>query len=360
VRLKSGFKKLFRKIFVLFLFHKIFRFINRDNICILMYHGFYEKIEGNFHEYANGKHMRKEKFKSQMAYLKKHYNVISLRQLIDHLTTGEQLPDYAVVITIDDGYKSNYTVAYPIVKNLDMHITVFLTTSFIEKEEFLWTDRVEYTVARAVPKCYSLKSGETELFLDLRDYRAKKECIAEIKSELKTLQLEKREETVAGLEKCVGQKLSNDGDIPAVFQPLEWEDIIHMVKSGLVSIGNHTHRHGSLARCTSEHMSEELELCQNKLETQVGTYDRLFSYPNGKCGDFNLSTKRLLKESGYLCGLTTIGGFDRRGADVYELKRIAATDKDDMDEFIMRLVGFNRIYMSLKQKYALLSKALRG
>jgi len=45
------------------------------------------------------------------------------------------LPQNSILITFDDGYKNNYTLAFPILKKYNMKATIFLNTKFIEKDE---------------------------------------------------------------------------------------------------------------------------------------------------------------------------------------------------------------------------------
>ncbi|KXB59483.1 polysaccharide deacetylase [Leptotrichia wadei] len=45
------------------------------------------------------------------------------------------LPPNSILITFDDGYKNNYTLAFPILKKYNMKATIFLNTKFIEKDE---------------------------------------------------------------------------------------------------------------------------------------------------------------------------------------------------------------------------------
>ncbi|HDP36610.1 MAG TPA: polysaccharide deacetylase family protein, partial [Candidatus Atribacteria bacterium] len=72
-------------------------------------------------------------FEKQMDYLAaRNYSVISLSELLAGLRTG-QLPPKPVVITIDDGFKSTYTLAYPILKKYNFPATLFIYTNFIEK-----------------------------------------------------------------------------------------------------------------------------------------------------------------------------------------------------------------------------------
>lgn len=78
-------------------------------------------------------------FEKQMDYLSTHhYSVISLSELLDGLRNG-QLPPKPIVITIDDGYKSTYTLAYPVLKKYNFPATLFLYTDFIEKNSYSLT-----------------------------------------------------------------------------------------------------------------------------------------------------------------------------------------------------------------------------
>ncbi|MBZ9688310.1 polysaccharide deacetylase family protein [Clostridium estertheticum] len=72
-------------------------------------------------------------FSSQMNYLKTHgYNTISLDQFYDNLSKGTALPKKPVLITFDDGYVNNYTLAYPIIKANNQKATVFMISKDID------------------------------------------------------------------------------------------------------------------------------------------------------------------------------------------------------------------------------------
>jgi len=78
-------------------------------------------------------------FEKQMDYLAFHnYSVISLSELLIGLRAG-QLPPKPIVITIDDGYKSTYTLAYPVLRKYNFPATLFLYTNFIEKNSYSLT-----------------------------------------------------------------------------------------------------------------------------------------------------------------------------------------------------------------------------
>jgi peptidoglycan/xylan/chitin deacetylase (PgdA/CDA1 family) len=75
-------------------------------------------------------------FESHMAFLKEHrYNVIAFDQLVQGIKTGRQFPRNTVVIQFDDGFKDNYTNAYPILKRYGFPAMVFLISDVIGNDD---------------------------------------------------------------------------------------------------------------------------------------------------------------------------------------------------------------------------------
>lgn len=64
-----------------------------------------------------------EIFKQQMRELKNAgFHTVSYAQLVDFVDNGAPLPEKPIVISVDDGYRTNYEYIYPILKELDMKI----------------------------------------------------------------------------------------------------------------------------------------------------------------------------------------------------------------------------------------------
>lgn len=71
-------------------------------------------------------------FEAQMRYLKDNrFRVITLKELEGFLAGARPIPKRAVVVTIDDGYRSVYDIAYPILRRLGLRATVFVYTDFV-------------------------------------------------------------------------------------------------------------------------------------------------------------------------------------------------------------------------------------
>ncbi|MEW6008709.1 MAG: polysaccharide deacetylase family protein [Candidatus Omnitrophota bacterium] len=66
-------------------------------------------------------------FERQMKFLsERNYNVISLSQLAKFMKDKAPIPARSVVITFDDGYRNNLTVAFPILKKYNLAATIFV------------------------------------------------------------------------------------------------------------------------------------------------------------------------------------------------------------------------------------------
>ena len=71
-------------------------------------------------------------FELQMKYLKENgYHVITPQELIAFLEYRQGLPKKSVLITMDDGYRSAYNIAYPILKKYGFTATLFIYTNFV-------------------------------------------------------------------------------------------------------------------------------------------------------------------------------------------------------------------------------------
>ncbi|MGH8762696.1 MAG: polysaccharide deacetylase family protein [Nitrosospira sp.] len=88
-----------------------------------------------------------ENFDAQLAYLKKNgYRVIPLSSVHSFLKGKTALPQRAVVITIDDGYRSSYDIAYPVLKKYGFPATLFVYSDFIGSPDALrWSEIKEMT-----------------------------------------------------------------------------------------------------------------------------------------------------------------------------------------------------------------------
>lgn len=76
-------------------------------------------------------------FRQQLQYLKDNdYTVLSLGEALEALDS-KVLPDKAVVLTVDDGYESFYTNAFPVLKEFGYPVTIFINTDLVGGKSFM-------------------------------------------------------------------------------------------------------------------------------------------------------------------------------------------------------------------------------
>lgn len=306
--------------------------ICRNRSIILAYHGFTNRRHERIENYQK-KHLDIDSFSSHMEHLKRFYNVIPLARLVESYRQKRDLPPNAAVITIDDGYESNYSLAYPVLKKFDVPATIFLTAGFIDTKRPLWVDRIEYALNKAKPKALKLRIEKKVFLFDLGTDGRKKMCDRRLRAALKRAKDDKKEGIIGELEYNLDAKLSMDDATPSIYRPLEWYQVVEMSKNSLISIGSHTSSHMILTRCTGEDAKKEVLSSKRLIEEKTGLNCDLFSYPNGGAGDFDARTKKTLIESGYSCGITNISGLNSSSSDLFELRRFGMSEKGDLSEF---------------------------
>lgn len=109
----------------------------RDGLRILMYHSIGTAIEGDKRGLYN---MGAEQFERHMKYLASHYR----QQLVPLSLEPVKNPALRIVLTFDDGYQDNLTVAAPLLVDLGIPFTVFVCTDAVaqRKSGFLEPDDV--------------------------------------------------------------------------------------------------------------------------------------------------------------------------------------------------------------------------
>jgi len=96
-------------------------------IPILMYHHFSQDA-------SNDMIVTPETFEMHMKTLSEAgYTAVTIPELMDYVNCGGTLPEKPILITIDDGYSSNYETAWPILAAYDMKATIFAIGSSVGK-----------------------------------------------------------------------------------------------------------------------------------------------------------------------------------------------------------------------------------
>ncbi|MBN2331332.1 MAG: polysaccharide deacetylase family protein [Candidatus Aenigmarchaeota archaeon] len=118
---------------------------------------------------------------------------------------------------------------------------------------------------------------------------------------------------------------------------LSSKDIREM--SGLVDFGAHTASHAILADVSLSEAKREIEGSKHDLEKLLKKEVKLFSYPSGGSRDYNDVVKRLVREAGFDCAVTTMNGDNGPDSDMFELRRIGMSHENSFTVFRVKSSG---------------------
>ena len=302
-----------------------FRLASRGKSLILMYHRFSETGEG----ISTPAH----RFAEQLDYLTQHYRIVPLSEVAGYLQSGKPMPSGLAVITIDDGYRDAYEIAFPILRERKVPATLFVVTDFVDRNCWLWTDKLRYLTARAESRVFEATISGRVLRVELTGRFARLRAAEQINGLLKRMPDGAKDETIERLALVFGVEL------PALPPPelcaLTPEELREMDASG-VEIGSHTVTHQILTKVSGERLRYELRESRSRLESILGRKVTLLGYPNG---NHNRSVQKEAARAGYSCAVTADYGLNTGRSNPLALKRIHT--ERDMAQFVKNTSGFD-------------------
>lgn len=314
------------------------RWAVRHRPLILMYHGLTED-----ETVIDWTQVRASDFDRQMRYMKDHFEMVSLADIVEMVESGRVMPR-AAAVTFDDGYRSNHTLAYPILKRHGIPATIFITSGFINgytiRQGFLWPDYVT-----ALLKSHSTVSeidfsaiglGRMDISTPPKLAQARNA----ISEHLKTLPADQKDEALAAMERRYGPAVRADA-FPD-YQPLELGQLRQLANDPLITIGAHSISHQILSRMTPEKL--EVEIGGSKAETEklTGRPAQFFAYPNGRMVDINRTVVNLTARH-FDAAVTTETGLNRAGGDKYLLRRVGIGRNLSFGQFKVLVSGLYHI-----------------
>ena len=242
-------------------------FLCRNRVAILMYHDPKPTV-----------------FAKHIAYLSRHWTVISLETLVSAIYQKDfsRIPAKSVIITIDDGHAGNIELL-PLFKQYRIRPTLFVCTQIINTHRHFW-----------------FKIGG----------QSKTE-----REKLKKLPNAKRLARLKRTTDFEPEKTYPDR------QALNIEEMKEMSEN--VDFQPHTRFHPILPHCTETECRQEILGSKVDLEKLLGIECSHFSYPNG---DYTEREIEIVKTAGFRSARTTVIGWNTLEAAPYQLKTIPIAD----------------------------------
>ena len=311
---------------------RIWRAVRRSSVPVILLHGILPDADTSPFN-SSWKFISPASLKRTLERLTRIFRVVSVDDLLARVDAGER-PDNMALVTCDDGYENVYTYGYPVFRQLGLTFTVFVTTSFTDTEQVMWTDRLEFAISSTREKI--LPKGVLPTDMVLTSPSAKMAAVAALKNTLK----KKANDEALSLVEDVCRQVGEDRKHPKLKDVglLKSHQIMDMSKHGIL-FGGHGVSHAILSRESPERVRKEITECKRTLEAITGKSVHSFAYPNGFPEDFNHLTKEEVRLAGYKAAFTNIYGQFEVGDDLFDIRRIALDNRWTCLESETRLSG---------------------
>jgi peptidoglycan/xylan/chitin deacetylase (PgdA/CDA1 family) len=231
---------------------------------------------------------------------------VKLEKIVANPASGNH--ENEIALTFDDGLRNNLTVAYPILRELNIPAVFFVCPGLIENGRWLWTHE-----ARARLRCLD----STARLKFVSDHEAQTgESEEEILRWMKSLLFKQRAEVEKDLRSrtttfCPSPEQRKKYDL------MNWDEL-RSLDSALVAIGSHTVNHPILPTLQPDELSFEISASRRLLEEKLGRPVDAFCYPNGS---YNKAVLEEVRKT-YRAAVSTEVGFVNPSSDPHCLPRI--------------------------------------
>jgi len=261
---------------------------------ILMYHRIAPNVPGVPKPSFN---VTPTRFRRQISgLLAQGFNIWPLRKLIDHRHCGEAVPLRTVAITFDDGFETVYSQAWPVLRDLKVPATVFVSTAYLDSASPFPFDSWGIRHRGRVP--------------------------------------------------------------PETYRPLTTAQCRELAEAGLVELGAHTHTHQDFRHCIW-HFLEDLQRSVAVLQSRFCLKKVMFAFPYGasRLGFVSNAMVEAARRAGVICSLTTDAELVDLGSDPFRWGRFNVFPWDTAATLAAKLNGWYGWAPKLRQA---VSKALLG
>ena len=134
----------------------------KSEVTIVMYH-YIRDLKNS--RYPNIKGLDIEKFKKQLKFFKENYNFIRIEDIISYYKNPKEkkLPEKAILLTFDDGYKDHYTYVLPVLLENDIQGCFYIPTKCFQNKKVLDVNKIHFILENCIEK-------EEKILDDIKEY----------------------------------------------------------------------------------------------------------------------------------------------------------------------------------------------
>lgn len=281
-------------------------------IAILMYHSVVDDPD-SVNDIFGGIGHSTSVFRQQMELLAREYHPISFEEAFVFVQGRKDIPRHSVVVTFDDGYADNYEIALPILDQIGIAATFYITVDCVERRQLPWPSRVRYALFRTKASSWVDPNGRT---WPLHEVSARAAAFDRACQYCSKAAGQEQTQLVASIELQLKSALADGPTMMA------WDEVRGLAKQGHI-VGSHTLSHPNMAQIGEDALARELGESKKILERELHAPVVHFSYPCPALQPhWTERTVAASRECGYETAVTTNPGLAHKSDNPLQLRRI--------------------------------------
>lgn len=295
--------------------------LSQDRFTIFLFHGVIRSQSHRVRNYTR-KHLEQDYFAAALkSMLAAGGRPASMDDVAAAHQAGEALPPKTFVITFDDGFENNLSVAAPILADLAIPATFYVTTGFIGTNRMSWVDRIEWVIEDA--PAASLRLPWAAKPVSFTDAASRKALLDDIRYHVKKDRAFDMDGLATDIQAQLGMAETWDAD-GELDRKLTWDQVRQLDGHPLFTVGGHSHTHAILSFLPQDNLEEELDTSLNLLHEMAGVSSRHYSYPEGLSHCYSDQVIHELKRRGVVICPSAENGNNDVGTDLFRLRRVMA------------------------------------
>ena len=301
--------------------NKVARVIHYSNTpfgAVLMLHRV-DRPDNNGIWYNQHLKLSPEVIEEMVSYARKRKcKFVSLDEMADAITKKKR-HRRMIAVTLDDGYRDNFTNGLPLFTKLDVPFTIYVCTKMVNGKMLYWWEILEQLVLKH--NCITLNDGRT---FECTTKKEKEQAFLDIREILIKLPQNNLKEEL----KQLFEKYEIDYEYGNQNLGLTWNQIKELKESPLSTIGNHTYSHCAFTGCSDEDIISDIDLANKEMESRMDINMHHFAFPFGEAVAVSQHDIELIKQLKFRTSATTREDFIRYNTEPMNLPRIFITEKN--------------------------------
>jgi len=265
-------------------------------------------------------HVSVGRLRQQLDFLRTRYEVLPLSEFVARRATGRSVRR-CVAVTFDDAYVGVHRLVLPLLREMDLAATVFVTVNTAETGGTYWWDAVEAARLTSEPGRWTQLLSALDLPLLPRTTGS----VAAI-----------REYMLATRRGRGLPEWSSPLEIPELLHSLTFADLRDLGRDARIDFGCHTMTHPALPMLSDEACLREIRGAMARLHEELPRTVPVLAYPYGL---YDARTAKLAKEGGMTAGITLQGRAVVSADDPFMLPRLGVGETRSPRSIGLRLSG---------------------